>query len=117
MYKYFIFFFFLFFSRFLYAEQENANVAFSSLILFPFLFVLMYFLLIRPQAKKSKEHKELIRNLKVNDEIVTQCGMLGKILKLTEQFVVISLDDSVSIVIKRDSVSSHIPKGTLKQIK
>ncbi|HIH2763451.1 MAG TPA: preprotein translocase subunit YajC [Candidatus Azoamicus sp.] len=117
MYKFLIFTIFSLFSSLLYAEQDGISNNLSSLLLFPFLFILMYFILIRPQAKKAKEHKDLIRNLKVNDEIVTQCGMLGKILKLTENFAIISLNDNITVVIKRDAISTYIPKGTLKQIK
>ncbi|HIH2762502.1 MAG TPA: preprotein translocase subunit YajC [Candidatus Azoamicus sp. MARI] len=117
MYRYLICIVFFLFSNLLYAEQEGVSNNLSSLLIFPFLFVLMYFILIRPQAKKAKEHKDLIKNLKINDEIVTQCGMLGKVLKLTENFAVISLNDNVNIVIKRDAIATYIPKGTLKQIK
>ncbi|HIH2762200.1 MAG TPA: preprotein translocase subunit YajC [Candidatus Azoamicus sp.] len=117
MYKYLMFVVFFLFSNLLHAQQEGISTNLSSLLLFPFLFILMYFILIRPQAKKAKEHSELVKNLKINDEIVTQCGMLGKVLKLTENFAVISLNDNINIVIKRDSISTYIPKGTLKQIK
>lgn len=117
MYKYIMFIVFFLFSQLIYAEQEGISNSLSSLLLFPFLFILMYFILIRPQAKKAKEHKDLIKNLKINDEIITQCGMLGKILKLTENFAVISLNDNIHVVIKRDAISMYIPKGTLKQIK
>ncbi|HIH2763133.1 MAG TPA: preprotein translocase subunit YajC [Candidatus Azoamicus sp.] len=117
MYKYLIFLVFSFFSQLIYAEQDVISNNISSLLLFPFLFILMYFILIRPQAKKAKEHKDLIKNLKINDEIITQCGMLGKVLKLTENFAVIALNDNVNVVIKRDAISTYIPKGTIKQIK
>lgn len=117
MYKWFSLLMVFIFSNLSYANQDGISSNFSSLLLFPFLFILMYFILIRPQAKKAKEHKDLIKNLKINDEIITQCGMLGKILKLTENFVVISLNDNINVVIKRDAISTYIPKGTLKQIK
>lgn len=117
MYKYLVVMLFFIFSQLSYAQQEGIVSNLSSLLLFPFLFILMYFILIRPQAKKAKEHKNLINNLKINDEIVTQCGMLGKILKLTEHFAVISLGENVSVVIKKEAVSTYLPKGTLKQIK
>lgn len=100
-----------------YAQQDGFSANFSSLLLFPFLFILMYFLLIRPQAKKTKEHKDLIKSLKINDEIVTQCGILGKVLKLTEHFAVITIDENVNIIIKKDFIVDYLPKGTLKQIR
>ena len=89
----------------------------GSLLIFPVLFILMYFLLIRPQTKKMKEHKTLIDNIKINDEIFTQGGFLGKIKKVSDQFIVLSITDSIDIVIKKESVSGLLPKGTIKQIK
>lgn len=89
----------------------------GSLLIFPILFILMYFLLIRPQTKKMKEHQILIDTIKINDEIFTQGGFLGKIKKISDQFIVLSITDSVDIIIKRDTVSGLLPKGTIKQIK
>ncbi|HFL8819369.1 MAG TPA: preprotein translocase subunit YajC [Candidatus Azoamicus sp. OHIO2] len=89
----------------------------GSLVIFPLLFILMYFLLIRPQTKKIKEHKNLIDNIKINDEVFTQGGFIGKIKRLSDQFVILSLNDNVDIVIKKESIAGLLPKGTIKQIK
>lgn len=91
--------------------------SFGSIIIFPFLFILMYFLLIRPQSKKAKEHKLLIENIKINDEIITQSGIVGKVKKTSDNFVVLSVDNNVDIIIQKDSIASILPKGTMKNIK
>lgn len=80
------------------------------------IFVLFYFMLIRPQNKRAKEHRELISKLKKGDEIITSGGMLAKIVSLDDQFVKISLADGVEVVMQRQAISSVLPKGTLKSI-
>lgn len=100
------------------AQENIKNVkGLSSFILFPLLFFLMYLLLIRPQTKKAKEHKNLLDNIKPNDEIITQSGIIGKIIKITDNFVILSLNTNVEIIIKKNTITSLLPKGTIKQIK
>ena len=100
------------------AEQNSSDMGgLSSFLLFPVLFILMYLLLIRPQTKKAKEHKTLLTNLKVNDEVITQGGMIGKIIKITDQFIIVSLNMNTEVIIKKDAIISSLPKGTMKQIK
>ncbi len=112
-----IFLFFIFFSEVIYANNSGASESLLSFLIFPFLFILMYFLIIRPQTKKVNEHKKLLDELKINDEIFTQGGIVGKIKKICDQFVVLSITDNTDILIKKDSVSGILPKGTIKQLK
>ncbi len=98
------------------AEQNTSDLSLSSFLLFPFLFFIVYLLIIRPQNKKAKEHKGLIENLKINDEIITHGGIVGKITKIKNQFVVISLNTNINIVIKKNAINASLPKGTIKQI-
>jgi len=98
-----------------FANSGDMSSGVSSLFLFVILFILMYFLLIRPQAKKVKEHKDLIKNLKINDEIITNGGLLGKIIKISDQFIIISLNKNINVIIKKESVIKTIPKGTIDQ--
>lgn len=102
-----------------YANQNTNEMTngISSILLFLGLFVLMYFLIIRPQTKKAKEHKNVIDNLKINDEIITHSGILGKIMKMTDQFVILEINDNINIIIKKDFISNLMPKGTMKQVK
>lgn len=108
---------FLFISTNLYASEPGLSDSFGSLIIFPFIFLLMYFLLIRPQSKKAKEHKELLERIKVGDEVVTHSGIVCKINKIFDKFVLVESVDNVSFIIKKESISFLLPKGTIKQFK
>jgi preprotein translocase subunit YajC len=78
------------------------------------IFVVFYFLLIRPQAKRAKEHKAMVSTLSVGDEVVTSGGILGKITEAGEQFLTVEVAEGVRIKVQRHTVSSVLPKGTLK---
>ncbi|KTD65707.1 preprotein translocase subunit YajC [Legionella spiritensis] len=80
------------------------------------IFVLFYFMLIRPQNKRAKEHREMVKALKKGDEIVTTGGMLGKVISLDEQFIKISLAEGIEINLQRNAVSTVLPKGTMKSL-
>jgi preprotein translocase subunit YajC len=78
--------------------------------------LVFYFIVWRPQSKRAKEHKELVGGLGKGDEVVTSGGMLGKITKVEEQFIVIEIADNVEIKVQKGAVSSALPKGTIKSI-
>ena len=80
------------------------------------LFVVFYFLAIRPQRKRQKEHADLVTALAKGDEVVTSSGILGKVLKVEDDFVVLQVADNVELKFQKDSVSAVLPKGTLKSI-
>ena len=80
------------------------------------IFVLFYFMLIRPQNKRAKEHRALVSNLKKGDEVVTSGGMLGKVVGLDEQFIKINLAEGVDISLQRSAVVTVLPKGTIKSL-
>lgn len=80
------------------------------------LFVLFYFIAIRPQRKRQKEHNEMVSALGKGDEVVTTSGILGKINKLEDNFVVLQVADNVELKFQRSHVNSVLPKGTLKSI-
>ncbi len=77
-------------------------------------FGIMYFMIIRPQSKKAKEHASLLDSLSKGDEIVTNGGILGKIVKLGDNFVEVKVSDSSNIKIQRHAIASVMPKGTMK---
>ena len=77
-------------------------------------FGIMYFMIIRPQAKKAKEHKALLDALSKGDEVVTNGGILGKIVKLGDNFVEIKISDSTTMKIQRHAIGAVMPKGTMK---
>jgi len=97
--------------------NESAPTLFDPTFLFLIgFFLLMYFFIIRPQNKQKKSHEELISSLEVGDEIVTSGGLLGRINKVGEQFLEITLGDNVRIKIQKNSISNILPKGTIKSI-
>lgn len=78
------------------------------------LFVVFWFLLLRPQMKKAKEHRELIAKLQKGDEVLTSGGLAGRIEDLGESFVTVEVADKVSIKVQRGAITAVLPKGTLK---
>ena len=85
-----------------------------SLLPLVLIFVVFYFLLIRPQNKRQKEHKEMVAALSVGDEVVTAGGVLGKVTQLTEQFATVEVASGVEIKIQRHTIGAVMPKGTVK---
>jgi len=81
------------------------------------LVALFYFMLIRPQSKRAKEHKEMVAGVLKGEEIVTTGGILGKITKVGENFLTIEISDNITINIQKNSVQSIMPKGTIKELK
>lgn len=80
-------------------------------------FVVIFYLMIwRPQAKRAKEQKNLLGNLQKGDEVVTSGGIAGKINKVTDDFVVIEVSDTVELKIQKGAIAATLPKGTLKAI-
>ncbi len=97
--------------------NESAPTLFDTTFLFLIgFFLLMYFFIIRPQNKQRKSHEEMVSSLEVGDEIVTSGGLLGRINKVGEQFLEITLGDNVRIKIQKNSISNVLPKGTIKSI-
>jgi preprotein translocase subunit YajC len=80
------------------------------------LFVILYFLMIRPQMKRAKEQKTMIEALQKGDEVVTAGGMVGRITKLGEQYLTLEIAPNTEIVVQRSAVQVPLPKGTLKTL-
>ena len=78
------------------------------------MFVVLYFIMIRPQMKRQKEHRAMIDALAKGDEVVTSGGLLGKVARLGEGFVHLEVADGVEVQIQRSAVAQVLPKGTLK---
>ena len=80
------------------------------------MFAVLYFLMVRPQMKKAKEHKTLIDGLGKGDEIVTQGGMAGRITKVGDDFISVEIAEKVEIQIQKPAIAMVLPKGTLKNL-
>ncbi|HZR01682.1 MAG TPA: preprotein translocase subunit YajC [Burkholderiales bacterium] len=78
------------------------------------MFVLLYFLLMRPQMKRAKEHRQLIAGLQKGDEVVTSGGTLGKITNVNDQYVRVEISAGVEIIVQKPSIQTVLPKGTIK---
>lgn len=84
-------------------------------LLFPILLIVVfYFLLIRPQTKRAKEHKQMVAALKKGDEVVTGGGVLGRIIEVGDNFLQVEVADGVQLKIQKQSVATLMPKGTIK---
>jgi len=91
--------------------QGNALMQMLPLVL---IFVVFYFLLIRPQTKRAKEHKAMVSAIETGTEVVTNGGILGKVTEVSEQFLTIEIASGVNIKLQRHAVAQVLPKGTLK---
>jgi preprotein translocase subunit YajC len=80
------------------------------------MFVLLYFLMIRPQMKRAKEAKAMIEALQKGDEVVAAGGVIGRISKLTDQYVTLEIAPNTEIVVQRSAVQVTLPKGTIKSV-
>lgn len=87
---------------------------FPSIIMLLVLFGLFYFLLIRPQQKRTKEHREMTEKLAKGDEVITQGGMLGRITKVGDTFLSLEIAEGTEVKVQRGAVSALLPKGTIK---
>ena len=97
-------------------QQQPPEANMITLVMMVGMFVLFYFIAIRPQRKRQKEHAELIANLAKGDEVVTNSGILGKISKLNDNYVVLQVTDNVELKFQRAVIHAVLPKGTIKSI-
>ena len=110
-------------SLFIANAHANAGAApqgggIEMLIMLGLFAVIFYFMIYRPQAKRTKEHKNLINSLQKGDEILTSGGLVGKVTKVNEEknFIAIALTDSVEIIVQKGAISAVLPKGTMKDL-
>ncbi len=100
------------------AWAQGATAPASSPYSFMFMMVafviIFYFMLIRPQQKKAKEHQAMLSKLSAGDEIVTTGGILGRVVEVGDSFITLEIADSVRIKVQKAQVASLMPKGTLK---
>ena len=85
-----------------------------SIVMMVALFGIMYFLMIRPQMKRAKEHRELTSKLAKGDEVITNGGIAGRVDELGENFVTVEIAEGVRVKMQRGAIQAVLPKGTLK---
>ena len=95
------------------AGGAQGDPLFSWLLLIG-MFVLFYFLLLRPQQRRAKEHKSMMDALKPGDEVVTGGGVLGRVTAIGDQLATVEVANGVSVRVQKQSIAALLPKGTLK---
>lgn len=95
------------------AAQPSALMQFAPLVV---LVIVFYFMLIRPQMKRSKEHNQMLSKVAKGDEVVTGGGLAGRVTGIGEVYLTVEIADGVSVKVQKQSVTSVLPKGTLKNL-
>ena len=107
------------FSTNAYAQSASSGFSLDSIgsyLPFLLLFVLLYFLMIRPQQKKQKEQRDMLSALAVGDEVLTAGGIVGKITKVTDNFITLEISEGTEIIIQKTSIVSMLPNGTIENL-
>jgi preprotein translocase subunit YajC len=99
-----------------YAQGIGGDAGIMGFLPIILMFVLLYFLMIRPQMKRAKEQKSMIEALQKGDEVVAVGGLIGRITKLTDQYATIEIAPDTEIIVQRGAIQSSLPKGTIKAI-
>jgi len=95
------------------ASTDAGLMGFLPIIL---MFVLLWFLMIRPQMKRAKEHKQMVEALQKGDEVVTAGGVVGRITELRDAYVTLEIAAGTEVIVQRTSVQLPLPKGTIKSL-
>jgi preprotein translocase subunit YajC len=96
------------------APSGTGGLDIMSLLPLILMFVLLYFLLLRPQMRRAKEQKQMIASLTKGDEVITAGGVLGRVTKVSDSYVSVEIAPNVEITVQKSSVQTLLPKGTLK---
>ena len=100
-----------------YAQAAGGgDPGFVGLLPIVLMFVLLYFLMIRPQMKRAKEHKQMVEALQKGDEVITAGGVVGRISKIGDAYVTVEIAPNTEVSVQRAAVQTLLPKGTLKTI-
>lgn len=105
---------FLISSAYAQAGQPPAGGGFELIIMVLVFFAIFYFLIIRPQSKRAKEHKALMESLSRGDEVVTNGGLMGKIAEIGDHVVRVEIAEGTVIAVQKQAIATILPKGTLK---
>jgi len=85
-------------------------------LMFVLIFVVFYFLMIRPQVKRAKDHKKMLEALQKGDEVVTAGGSLGRVVRITDSYITLEIAENVNVHVQKPAVQTVLPKGTIKSI-
>ena len=96
------------------APSLGGSDPFTGLLFFVGMIAIFYFLLIRPQQKRAKEHRKMVEALAKHDEVVTSGGILGKIAEVSDQYLTVEIAAGVNVKVRRADVTTVLPKGSIK---
>ena len=99
------------------AQSGGAANPMGSFIFIGVFFVIMYFMLIRPQQKRMKAHNEMVTALAVGDEVITNGGTLGAVVAVDDAFIKVEIAPGIEIHVQKSAVAKVLPKGTIKSLK
>jgi preprotein translocase subunit YajC len=98
------------------AASSDPTGGFMQLLPMILMFVVLWFLMIRPQMKKAKDHKALLAALAKGDEVVTQGGIVGKVTKVGDNYVTVEIAEGTEVTVQKPAIGLVLPKGTLKSL-
>ena len=96
-------------------QQEPQSMTFT-LLLFGGMFLLMYLLILRPQSKRAKEHRQLVAAIAKGDEVLTSGGLVGKVTRVGEDYLAVEVSGGVELKVLKSAVTAALPKGTIAKI-
>ncbi|MBA3696508.1 MAG: preprotein translocase subunit YajC [Methylotenera sp.] len=99
-----------------YAASGSSTSDLMSFLPLVVIFVLFFFMIIRPQMKQAKEQRAMIAALQKGDEVVTSGGVVGKVTKVTESFVTVEIAVNTEVIVQKQAIQTALPKGTIKSI-
>ena len=99
-----------------YAASGAASSDWTSFVPMVVIFVLFYFMLVRPQMKQAKEQRAMIEALKVGDEVVTSSGILGKVTKVADNVISLEIAPNIVISVQKPAIQAKLEKGTIKAL-
>ena len=95
---------------------EGAQSSIMSFLPLILMFAVLYFIMIRPQMKRQKEHRNMLADMAKGDEVVTNGGIVGKVTKVTDAYVGVEISEGTEITIQKAAVTTILPKGTIKSL-
>lgn len=98
------------------AEPAAGGNPIAQLLPLILIFVIFYFLLIRPQTKRAKEHRKMVSELESGDEVVTNGGIVGKVTNVSEQYLHLEVAEGMTLKVQKHAIAAVLPKGTLKTL-
>jgi len=98
------------------APPSQQGGSFSFVLMTAVLILFMYFVMWRPQSKRARDHRNLVTALAKGDEVITAGGILGRVSKVTDSYIILALTEHVEIAVQKSAIVNALPKGTIKSI-